>query len=1107
MTLRPVQLRGRSILMLFCFIFVLLISPGALATGPVYYMAPSGWFCTQAPGWVDADVGSVGLLGSANNSSGTFTVSGSGSQIYGSSDAFHFVYQRLYGDGNIVARIVSVQGGSAYAAAGVMIRETLDTGSTNAKVAYWPWYGGLYFDARTSTGGTTAEPGSASGTPPYWVQLVRSGNTFTGYASPDGVNWTQMGPSQTINMAQSVYIGLAVTSGNNSALATATFDNISTSSDTAMPCISSLSATTGNMGSEVVITGSGFGSTQGNSQVTLAGTPVTINSWSEMSIDITIPTGATSGSVVAYVPSPAYGIADAASNAVRFTITSEPLPSGWVDADVGSVPFVTDPSTLQVTPLYGSANYASGTFTVSSAGNQISGTADAFHFVYQALSGDGSIVARVVSAPVGSQAGLMIRETLDAAAANANLTEYEYSSSYEYVYYYARTTAGGSQSYAGDLTGSGVVPPYWLKLVRSGNTITSYGSADGVNWTAVGTGQSFTMAQNVFIGLVVSSDNTSSLATATFDNVSLGSSSTVAPVISGVSATTGNVGSQVVISGTGFGATQGDSMVTLNGLPVTISSWSATSIAITIPTGATTGYLVVSLAPDMDDSNPVWFTVTSQPLPAGWLDQDVGTVGIVGSTGYASGTFTINGAGAGTTGGISDGFHFVYQPLSGDGSIVARVVSMPAGSQAGLMIRETLDAAAANANLTEYEYSSSYEYVYYYARTTAGGSESYAGDLTGSGVVPPYWLKLVRSGNTISSYGSADGVNWTQVGTSQTFTMAQNVYVGLVVSSDNTSSLATATFDSVSVNSAATAAPVITGVSATTGSVGSQVVITGTGFGASQGGSVVTLNGLPVTISSWSATSITITIPTGATTGYLVVSLAPDMDDSNPVWFTVTSQPLPAGWLDQDVGTVGIVGSAGYASGTFTINGAGGGTLSGNTDGFHFVYQPLSGDGSIVARVVSMPAGGQAGVMIRETLDAAAANANLTEYEYPSSYEYVYYYARTTAGGSESYAGDLTGSGMVPPYWLKLVRSGNTITGYGSADGVNWTQVGTSQTFTMAQNVYVGLVVSSDNTSSLATASFDSVSVNSAATAAPVITGVSATTGSVGSQVVITGTG
>jgi hypothetical protein len=66
-----------------------------------------------------------------------------------------------------------------------------------------------------------------------------------------------------------------------------------------------------------------------------------------------------------------------------------------------------------------------------------------------------------------------------------------------------------------------------------------------------------------------------------------------------------------------------------------------------------------------------------------------------------------------------------------------------------------------------------------------------------------------------------------------------------------------------------------------------------------------------------------VNIPAGATSGPLLVSVAPSMDDSNAVRFTVTSQALPNTWLDQDIGSVGLVGSATYANDVFTVKGAG----------------------------------------------------------------------------------------------------------------------------------------------------------------------------------------
>jgi hypothetical protein len=59
---------------------------------------------------------------------------------------------------------------------------------------------------------------------PYWLQLVRTGNTFTGFASADGVTWNQVG-TITVTMAGNVQAGLAVTAHNNTTLNTSTFDN------------------------------------------------------------------------------------------------------------------------------------------------------------------------------------------------------------------------------------------------------------------------------------------------------------------------------------------------------------------------------------------------------------------------------------------------------------------------------------------------------------------------------------------------------------------------------------------------------------------------------------------------------------------------------------------------------------------------------------------------------------------------------------------------------------------------------------------------------------------------------------------------------------------
>jgi RHS repeat-associated protein len=515
--------------------------------------------------------------------------------------------------------------------------------------------------------------------------------------------------------------------------------------------------------------------------------------------------------------------------------------------------------------LTGSATYANGVFTVKGAGNQIGGTADAFHFVYQPLSGDGTIVARVASTDSGYvQAGAMIRETLDTSPASAYMD-------IDSCILFERPGLGANTS-TDERCSVSITLPYWVKLVRSGNGFSGYISADGVNWVQIGISRTINMGQSVYIGLGVSRQSTNVLGTATFDSVSVSSTIAPAPIITSVSATTGSVGSQVVISGSGFGTSQGSSVVYLNGAPVTINTWSATSIQITIPAGATSGPLVVSVAPSMVDSNSVTFTVTSSPLPTGWLDQDIGVFGPpAGSATYASGVFTVKGSGAGL-GGTSDGFHFVYQPLTTNGTLVARVASLQgsAGALAGITIRETLDGFA--SDVFPYYYGQTANMSY---RTVPGGP---ARQVFAASVTLPTWVKVVRAANSFSGYSSTDGAHWVQIGTTQTFVTAQKVYIGLAASDGSTSTLCTATFDNVSLTLGTSLAnPVITGLSSTAGAPGASVTINGSGFGATQGtgggASTVNFNGATAAVTSWSDAQIVAVVPAGASTGPVSVTV------------------------------------------------------------------------------------------------------------------------------------------------------------------------------------------------------------------------------------------
>jgi regulation of enolase protein 1 (concanavalin A-like superfamily) len=179
--------------------------------------------------WSTINIGNVAIPGGANFNNGTFTITGSGRDIWGSSDGFRYVYQSLSGNFEIQARVTSMTNTHAWAKVGVMIRETLNSNSKHAMVAVTPGHG-IAFLTRATTGGLTSRL-SGSGSAPYWVRLVRNGNTFTAYRSSNGTIWNQVG-AVTISMTANVFVGMAITSHNNSALCTATFTNATVTSGT-----------------------------------------------------------------------------------------------------------------------------------------------------------------------------------------------------------------------------------------------------------------------------------------------------------------------------------------------------------------------------------------------------------------------------------------------------------------------------------------------------------------------------------------------------------------------------------------------------------------------------------------------------------------------------------------------------------------------------------------------------------------------------------------------------------------------------------------------------------------------------------------------------------
>jgi hypothetical protein len=179
-------------------------------------------------GWSHADVGAVGPAGDAAYSGGTFTVSGAGSDIWGSADSFHFTYTPMNSDGSIEARVVSESNTNAFAKAGVMFRDSLDPGATHVILDVKP-DGFVEFMTREATGGSTRYITGIQTSFPVSLKLQRTYGTlasvFIAYVRNGGNTWQQIGWVQT-SMGPGASAGLAVTSHNTSMLNGATFDTV-----------------------------------------------------------------------------------------------------------------------------------------------------------------------------------------------------------------------------------------------------------------------------------------------------------------------------------------------------------------------------------------------------------------------------------------------------------------------------------------------------------------------------------------------------------------------------------------------------------------------------------------------------------------------------------------------------------------------------------------------------------------------------------------------------------------------------------------------------------------------------------------------------------------
>ncbi|MDE3183665.1 MAG: T9SS type A sorting domain-containing protein [Bacteroidota bacterium] len=176
--------------------------------------------------WQSADIGYVAYPGDVCVNNGVYTISSSGSDIWGRADAFHYLFQQVITDETeLTLRVVSIKNTDPNAKCGIMFRKNLDPGSPYVFLSLVP-SNKIYLQQRTaqSTNSFNVES-PVTETAPYWLRIYNKGNNYVSYISPDGNNWTSIG-SVTFSLGTNPYVGMAYTTHNNSVLDTAIVDNV-----------------------------------------------------------------------------------------------------------------------------------------------------------------------------------------------------------------------------------------------------------------------------------------------------------------------------------------------------------------------------------------------------------------------------------------------------------------------------------------------------------------------------------------------------------------------------------------------------------------------------------------------------------------------------------------------------------------------------------------------------------------------------------------------------------------------------------------------------------------------------------------------------------------
>jgi len=751
--------------------------------------------CTFTPlggAWVypltDLNIGTTG--GTRSESGTTETITAGGAGILGTSDQFFFAYLTAAGDGTAMVKVTSLVNTDPFAKAGLMFRDTTAATSANVLLGITPTSGATLTN-RLTDGGVTNSTVVAGKAAPIWLKVVRAGNSFTAWTSPDQTTWTQIGAPVTFaSFNATPLLGLAVTSHTNSAMTTAVLDSFSWSPAASTALVdAALGTSTGSRsesGTTETLSSSG-GDIYANADqfyytfraITGDGAAVTkvlsqVNTDPYAKAGLMARDGASPDAMNAFVGITPSGSAfqDRPTPGATTTVTNvtgKAVPiwlrlersgttfKGSTSSDGNTWSQVTNPYTFasfNPTALIGLAasSHTTSTTTTATFDSMATVTPPGFKWT---PAGANTVIDAAIGAATGSHTSSGTTETLTASGGDI------YGNA-DQLFYSFKTITGDGMAVTKVLSQVNTDP-----YCKAGLDIRDGSSPDAVN---------------AFVGITPSG--------ATFqDRPTVGAATTVVNQ-------TGKavpIWVRMVRSGRTFIGWTSPDGATWNQVsdPYTFGTFSPAALvglgASSHTTSTTTTAVFDSATAGLSPTGFQWIPATTTTL----ADANIGITG--GTHTSSGGTETITAAGTDIFGN-ADQFFYSFKTLTGDGTIIARVTGLTntnSYAKAGLMFRDGSAGNAANAMVAITPgQGASFQY-----RPNPPGSTTTSSFVTGKNVA--IWLRMVRAGNTFTGSSSPDGTTWTPVGSITLSGFSAQALVGLAVTSHNASTATTATFTNV----------------------------------------------------------------------------------------------------------------------------------------------------------------------------------------------------------------------------------------------------------------------------------------------------------------------